>query len=415
MAVAGTINGYSSVCISSTIQLTDAAYGGVWSSLHPAVAVVNPSNGMVTGISEGSDTIFYTVTRYCSAETAIFPLTVGPEVTLNEITGNNTVCQYGIDTLRDASLGGIWTSTNPAKATIDPSTGVMSAVGSGLDTVVYTIFSGCAAVVRASVIIDELPTNPYITVHPGSTVCANTQYMNIGAGIPQPVTYIYTWAAFNADINSISANKQNVLVSFPTAGPAVVTLTTQLMITGCSMTDSFVTNVGSAESPTAGITYSAPTFTCTDNTADSYQWGYDNGYTLDSTIIPGETSQTYNQPAPDFTHVFYWVMTNHGGCLQKAYYKTPPAVEVGYTSIENMQFILFPNPANSTVNIKVKGMNNSSEVSVQLYDLLGNEISGSALLDGNGSIDVSGLAQGVYSVVLVKDGMKMGARMFVKN
>ncbi len=415
MAVSGTINGYSSVCISSTIQLTDAAYGGVWSSLHPAVAVVNPSNGMVTGISEGSDTIFYTVTRYCSAETALFPLMVGPEVTLNEITGNNTVCQYGTDTLRDATPGGTWSSTNPGKATIDPSTGVLSAVGSGLDTVVYVIFSGCAAVERTSVIIDELPTDPHITVHPGSTVCANTQYMNIGAGIPQPVTYVYTWRAYNADINSVSANKQNVLVSFPNAGQAVVTLTTQLMITGCAVTDSFVTNVGSSESPAASITYSAPTFTCTDNTADSYQWGYDNGYTLDSSIIPGETSQTYNQPSPDFSDVFYWVMTNHGGCLQKAYYRTPPSVEVGYTSIENLEFILFPNPANSIVHVRVKGLRNGDDVHVKLFDLLGKEISASALVNGNGDIDVSSLAQGIYSAVLVKNSMRLGARMIVKS
>ncbi len=415
MAATGPINGYSSVCISSTIQLSDADYGGVWSSLHPDVAVVGPGSGLVTGLATGSDTIFYIVTRYCSADTAIFSLTVGPEVILDEITGNNSVCQYGTDTLRDASPGGIWTSTNPSKATIDASTGVMTAVGSGLDTVVYVVFSGCAAVKRALVIIDELPTNPYITVHPGAEVCANTQYMNIGAGFPQPPTYIYTWGAVNADINSISPNKQGVLVSFPAAGTGLVTLTVQLLTTGCAITDSFVTGVGSSESPSSGITYSAPTFTCTDNTADSYQWGYDNGYTLDSSIIPGETSQTYNQPTPDFTHGYYWVMTVHGGCLQKAYYTTPPAVGVSYTSVENLEFILFPNPADSKVYVQVNGLNNSSTVSMKLYDVLGKEISAATLVDGKGSIDVSGFAQGVYSVVLIKDGMKIGAKTFVKS
>ncbi len=415
MAVAGVIGGYSSVCISSTIQLTDAAYGGVWSGNNPTVAYVNPLNGMVTGLAAGNDTITYTVTQYCSTEKTTWPITVGPEVILDEITGNNTVCQYGTDTMLDASPGGIWSSTNPVKATIDASSGILTAVGYGLDTVVYTVFSGCAAVKRASVIIDELPASPYLTVHPGATICANTQYMNIGTVLPQPVGFVYTWGAINADINSISPNKQGALVSFPAAGVAMVTLTSQLLLTGCAVSDTFVTSVGSGESSASGITYSASTFTCTDNSADSYQWGYDNGNSLDSSIIPGETSQTYNQPTPDFIHGYYWVMTVHGGCLQKAYYVTPPSVEVAYTSVEHLEFILFPNPADSKVFIEVKGLNNNNQVSVKLFDMLGKEITGCALVSGKGSIDVSGLAQGVYSVVLVKDGMKMGARTFVKN
>jgi hypothetical protein len=239
--------------------------------------------------------------------------------------------------------------------------------------------------------------------------------MNIGAGLPQASAYTYTWGAVNADINSISQNKQNILVSFPTAGTAIITLNIQLLITGCATTDSFETNVSSSTSPSSGISYSAPTFTCTDNTADSYRWGYDNGVTLDSSIIPGETSQTYNQPTPDFTHGYYWVMTDHGGCLQKEYYIKPPSVQVSYTSVEHLEFLLFPNPADTKVFIEVKGLNTNSDVSMKLYDLLGKEISATVLVNGKGTIDVSGLAQGIYSVVLVRDGMKMGAKTFIKN
>ena len=108
-------------------------------------------------------------------------------------------------------------------------------------------------------------------------------------------------------------------------------------------------------------------------------------------------------------------MTVHGGCLQKAYYTTPPAVGVSYTSVENLEFILFPNPADSKVYVQVNGLNNSSTVSMKLYDVLGKEISAATLVDGKGSIDVSGFAQGVYSVVLIKDGMKIGAKTFVKS
>ena len=55
------ITGPSSVCVGSTITLADATAGGVWTISTPAVATISGS-GVVTGISTGADTIYYTVT-----------------------------------------------------------------------------------------------------------------------------------------------------------------------------------------------------------------------------------------------------------------------------------------------------------------------------------------------------------------
>ena len=415
MAVVSSIGGYNAVCLGSSITLTDAEPGGVWSSSNPAVAIVNPVTGLVTAISEGNDTITYMVTRFCSTAMATLPLTVGPRVILDNITGNNTVCPLATDTLMNTTPGGLWTITNPAKGSISTD-GIFTGLAPGLDTVVYTVFGTCAAVVRATVIINELPAHPNIVAHPGGELCTNTQFMNIGAGIGQPNGFLFTWNAVNAQIYGISPNKQNILVNFPSAGTATISVTSKFLLTGCAITDSFVANIAGSSAPgVAGVTYSAPDFTCTDGSADSYQWGYDNGYTFDSTLIPGATAQTLSLASPDFANNFYWVMTVHGGCIQKSYYRLPPAVGVGHTSIGDLSFTLFPNPADAKVYIEVKGLTRADGLSVKLFDMLGKDMQGCLLVDGKGSIDVSGLAPGVYSVMFIKDGMKIGARTFVKN
>jgi hypothetical protein len=58
------ITGSTTVCPSAVIQLSDATSGGIWSSDNTAIATVNFS-GKVTGISNGTVTIRYTVNNIC--------------------------------------------------------------------------------------------------------------------------------------------------------------------------------------------------------------------------------------------------------------------------------------------------------------------------------------------------------------
>ena len=60
---AGTITGTTSICVDETTTLSsDGAANGVWSSDDLAVATVNPTSGLVTGVEPGSAVITYTVT-----------------------------------------------------------------------------------------------------------------------------------------------------------------------------------------------------------------------------------------------------------------------------------------------------------------------------------------------------------------
>jgi hypothetical protein len=48
-------------------------------------------------------------------------------------------------------------------------------------------------------------------------------------------------------------------------------------------------------------------------------------------------------------------------------------------------------------------------------DMMGKEIEISTLVNGKGSINVSNLASGVYSVMFVNNGVRIASRTFVKN
>jgi hypothetical protein len=62
------ITGNGAVTVEGTTELADATAGGVWSSENSGIASVS-TNGIVTGVLEGTTTIHYTVTNTCGATT----------------------------------------------------------------------------------------------------------------------------------------------------------------------------------------------------------------------------------------------------------------------------------------------------------------------------------------------------------
>ncbi len=66
-------SGIDTICVDSTIILTDATIGGVWSSTNTHAAVVGTS-GRVTGATVGTDTLNYSVSNVCSITKVSYPL-----------------------------------------------------------------------------------------------------------------------------------------------------------------------------------------------------------------------------------------------------------------------------------------------------------------------------------------------------
>ncbi len=144
------ISGPDSVCVGSSITLTDITTGGVWSSTLPFIGDVDTA-GNVSGSSVGTTVISYTKTG-CAATKVV---TVNPLPA--PITGPTTVCKFLTITLADATPGGTWSSTITGAATINSTSGVVTGVASGATAIIYTTRFGCTVFQIVNITIPPLP------------------------------------------------------------------------------------------------------------------------------------------------------------------------------------------------------------------------------------------------------------------
>ena len=100
------------------------------------------------------------------------------------ITGTTSICTGATSTLSDATPGGSWTSSNPAIASIDPFSGLLTGVSGGVATITYTVGPDY---VTTSVTIDPFA----YAVTGGGSYCASATGVHIGlAGSDVGVSYI---------------------------------------------------------------------------------------------------------------------------------------------------------------------------------------------------------------------------------
>ena len=205
------ITGVTSVCEGSITSLSDATPGGTWSSANTAKATIDINTGVVTGVTAGIVTIWYTTPLGCVAAISV---TVNPLPSV--IAGNTTVCAGSAATLSNSITGGTWSSGAPGTATIGITSGILTGVIAGTTTITYTTSAGC--VISTTVTVNPLP--PGIT---GTTsVCQGTATTLSDAATGG------TWTISNTTVATIG-NSTGVLTGV-TAGVAVATYTSLL---GC--------------------------------------------------------------------------------------------------------------------------------------------------------------------------------------
>lgn len=224
------IGGPSSVCIGSTVTLSNTTAGGAWSSSNPSVATVG-STGVVSGVATGTATVSYILTTGCYATITINVLNL-----VLPITGSSTACVGATTTLSDASPGGTWTSSNTSRATVGPSTGIVTGVSAGTATITYTIGGGCGFVTKP-VTVRATPAG--ITGITG--ICAgaiSTLYSTTPGG---------SWSSSNIAVATVGATSGIVLGIG--GGSATISYT----VSGCSATTSMAIDPTPAISGASGV------------------------------------------------------------------------------------------------------------------------------------------------------------------
>ena len=253
--------GATEVCAGSTVTLANPTANGTWSSANTAIATVNATTGVVTGVGAGNTNIVYSVPNpntWCAATANLKPITVKPTPILNagaDVTicaGNSTnlntsiqfttSCSHTLvlmDSFGDGLNGGtinivvdgvtvqsgltFYSGYGPLNVSFTASIGsniqvVLTNNGSYPDEIYWDVLDGAG-----NLLVDD-----YFPYNLGNT------WAGTGAGCP-PLTPVWTPAA------GLSSTTINNPVATPTATTTYVASATAP--NGCIGTDQVIVTV----------------------------------------------------------------------------------------------------------------------------------------------------------------------------
>lgn len=202
----GAISGSTTTCVGGSLALTNSMAGGTWTSSNTSVATINASTGSVSGIALGTSQISYSLPTGCRAKQVI---TIGNIP--STITGTMAICEGSTTTLSSATAGYNWTSANPAIASVNPTTGVVSGIAAGTATITYSFSAECYRTTQVTVNAAVTPTSG------NAEICAG-----IASALANATTG-GTWST--SDYTKATVNTSGVVTGV-SAGTANITYTT---------------------------------------------------------------------------------------------------------------------------------------------------------------------------------------------
>ncbi|MFM8597258.1 MAG: GEVED domain-containing protein, partial [Flavobacteriales bacterium] len=253
--------GTNTVCAGSQVTFANTTSNGTWSSANTAVATVNSTTGVVTGVGAGNTNIVYSVPNpntWCAATTNLRPITVRPTPVVNAGSGAsicagnstnlnatvqfNTSCTHTLvimDSYGDGSNGGL---INVIVDGVTVQTGVTLASGYGPQNVTFTASIGSVIQVVLST-PGSYPSEIYWDVLDGAgTLLVDDYYPNTtgntwtgNGGGCAPLTPTWSPAA------GLSSTTINNPVATPTATTTYVASATGA--NGCTGTSNIVVTV----------------------------------------------------------------------------------------------------------------------------------------------------------------------------
>jgi uncharacterized protein YjdB len=183
------ITGNAKVCVGQTTDLDHSVSGGTWSSTNTGRAVVDAVTGVVTGISNGTVVISYSLSASVHQTVVV---TVNPIPAA--ILGLSSVCQGANITLSNSGSG-VWSSSNPAVASVPATPGVVSGVSAGVATITFTnSITGCFA--TKGITVNALPA----AISGSSLICLSSSQLFTNS------TPGGTWSTGSATIASIGVS-----------------------------------------------------------------------------------------------------------------------------------------------------------------------------------------------------------------
>ncbi len=223
----GTISAVTldSLCATAAVQYATTGSGGVWSSSAPTtIATVDPSSGVITSIystttipSGASATISYTAsTVSCGTTSSTKPVYIRPfsdtgstitpasgtvMCTGATLTATSNSVTAGLPRYGGVSYGRTWTTQNSSIASVNNSTGVITAVSAGTVNITYTTSpNGCGSFnARKSITVTASASGG--TISGTTTMCVAASNTLTSSGTTGGV-----WSSSNTSIATVNAS-----------------------------------------------------------------------------------------------------------------------------------------------------------------------------------------------------------------
>jgi len=377
------IIGPSSVCVSSTISLSNETPGGTWYSSSGALATVTVGGGVVLGVAAGRPAIFYIWPNGCWASSTIM---VNPLVqTTTSSTG--IVCQRAAITYNNTTLGGgAWTISNTNVATVS-SSGVVTGAGGGVTSLLFTTPAGCVA--TRSVTVNGVPViSGIISVCMGQT----TQLSSSTTG--------GIWSSSSGALASVSTSG---LVKGVASGSPRITYT---MPTGCN--SSVTVTVNTLNAITGGIPGMCQNNSMTLANSTPFGGAWSSSNTGIATVSSGGVVRSTGVGVAIISFT-----STVGSCVATRTVTVNACRESGATSVSETEqvfaaFKLFPNPNNGVFTLQGIVNGNADILAIEVINIVGQTIYSAQLHARNGQVNEQislgdKLARGSYMLKLHSD------------
>jgi trimeric autotransporter adhesin len=213
------ISGTPTACIGLNTTLSHAVSGGTWTSSNTAVATIDNTTGVVTGVAVGTTTITYVVSPGCYKTVTV--TVYGPPPAIG---GAAILCEGAATTLTNTAYGGTWSSSNTDVATVGLTTGAVSGTGGGTAAITYQLSStGCTT--TKDVTVNALPGmisgNAAICVGSMDTLSTSST----GGTWTSSATAVAPVGSTTGIVNGMASGGANITYTLPTGCRRIFALT----------------------------------------------------------------------------------------------------------------------------------------------------------------------------------------------
>lgn len=369
---------------------------------------LNVTDSVLNIATIGNQTTTYTVTvtdngNGCtsSANGIIF---VHPTPNVNAVSPSTTVCLNGNTVLSAQVTNTFGTSINnytfawmPGNATTQLNT--ITPTTSENYYVTVTSPFGCSRMDSIFIQYDPTLTGPTVTVSPSSTVmCANNVSPVQLIATTNETNPTYTWTP-----NNISQNNDTIQVNPNNNTNYSVSVTST---NGC--TSSAGASVVVSQLPVTNFTsISGPgntvIFQNTSTNGVSYLWDFGDG-----------TTSTATNPTHVYATSGQWTVTLEATNAQGCSSTSTLIVNSTVLSVNNLSltdFVLYPNPVNSTFTIVAEKAINSE---INIISITGKLVKKARLTNGQAIVNIQDLPSGSY-FVQVLDNNSIQTKLLIKD